>query len=46
MPSAHRRYRDWTHERIRHEAQAEQAVHHIVLEDYIATVELRSALTV
>src|SRR3954469_172627 len=22
MPSAHRRYRDWTHERIRHEAQA------------------------
>src|ERR1700757_1722374 len=21
MPSAHRRYRDWTHERIRHEAQ-------------------------
>src|SRR5215471_5448755 len=22
MPSSHRRYRDWTHERIRHEAQA------------------------
>src|SRR5256714_10845162 len=22
MPSAHRRYREWTHERIRHEAQA------------------------
>src|SRR5205814_145856 len=22
MPSAHRRYRDWTHERIRHDAQA------------------------
>ena len=22
MPSAHRRYRDWTHERIRHQAQA------------------------
>jgi transposase len=22
MPSAHRRYRDWTHERIRHEAAA------------------------
>jgi transposase len=21
MPSAHRRYRDWTHERIRHEAK-------------------------
>jgi hypothetical protein len=22
MPSAHRRYRDWTHERIRHEYDA------------------------